>query len=248
MTNRSLLASLAFTSLLAVPSVAFGQSRGTTQRVPRTATTTQTQVRPVTRPTTTPTTLGRPRTAPVQRPAAQQPATTATPATPAKSWSYVNQSIKKDREVNESYEEMVNDLNGGATPAIQIFPRDLPRGISFDQVPTGEKDPMHEVVKGLKGGSISAVLLLPTSGHFGTPASEVAKNQKHTVWVVHSDGSKSTVVDGAASFDGKAVVTAVRAEIPLKPGVNKVFFDPYPGKTGGVGGFAAGRTWIYEVK
>src|SRR5687767_11887555 len=158
MTHRSLLTSLALAGVLAVPAVAFGQGRTQTPRVPRTATTTQTQVRPAARTTPTPTTLGR-RSAPVQRPAAQPHAqATATPATPAKSWAYVNASIKKDREVNESYEEMVKDLNDGATPAIQIFPRDLPRGVAFDQVPTGEKDPMHEVVKGLKGTSISAVL------------------------------------------------------------------------------------------
>lgn len=244
MSYRSFLSAFAIAGLLAIPTVAFGGRNAATPGT-RTAAGAN-QLRPTrTQSTTTPRT---PRVRSPQRLGAQPQHTAAvTPSVPGQKWTYVNPSIAKDREINSAYKGMLKDLKDSATPALQIFPRELPAGIAFDTVPTGESDPMHETVKGLKTDSITAVLLLPTSAHFGTDPAALAKNQKLTVWVEHN-GIKTTIVDGAPTFDGKSMVTAVRAQIPLKPGINKVFFDPYPGKTAGVAGFPGGRTWIYEVK
>ncbi len=165
-----------------------------------------------------------------------------------KAWSYVD--VKKaDPAIQACHAGLMTVLRGGATPAFGIALFDPGSGAKVSQTQSAKGRNAKIKISGFKGKTLDAILLLPTSAHGGlNPDTLVKAGQSHTVWVNQNNnttpGSGKMVVGGAGA---KGWVTVVQAKIPVKQGKNYLLFDPKPGSTAGVGGFAEGRTIEFDI-
>lgn len=180
---------------------------------------------------------------------------------PRRAWSYANHEIATDPELQQIHRAQTDMLvQYKDTPELVFVPRGLPPGVRVTKVRSASGDHVHAIyeVSGLSaGGVVPGIAMMPTSGHYGLDPKQLAQDQRHTLWMVHGTESytartaENTVVDGVQSFGPagqRELVTAVRTEIPLRPGSNRLHFDPYPGKSAGVGGYPGGRTIEFIVK
>ncbi len=145
----------------------------------------------------------------------------------------------RDTQVKAEVKRMEGVLNGRATPGYNIFLFPKP-GVRI----TPGQDSL-KICSGGKACTVDAIAVMPTSGHVpGRTAQQLAKDQRHTIWTVAGNkgyrDKSNVLIDGAPSKGN--LVTVVKFNLQLKPGANYVYFDPYPGRTAGVVGFADGRT------
>lgn len=156
------------------------------------------------------------------------------------------------------YDSMVNVLKANATPGLGMILEDPGNGVRAAVTRGGGNCgsgqwPAIEL-SGLRGGKVNALIFCPTSGHTGQ-AVEFGKNQQHTLWINqnknYTPGSGTPLVRGQQTNPAQdnGFVTVVRVkDIPMQPGTNFLMFDPFPGRTAGVGGFPEGRIVEFNVK
>jgi hypothetical protein len=164
-----------------------------------------------------------------------------------------------DGQSRAVYNEMVRVLRGGGTPGL---------GLALDNPGNGTQAAVSQTggncgsgawtkiqLSSFKGNTISGTFFCPTSAHGGLNPVELAKNQQHTLWINQdrnmTPGSGTPLVRGQQTNTAwdQGLVTVIRVnEMPVKAGTNYLMFDPYPGKTAGVGGFPEGRIIQFDVK
>ncbi len=146
----------------------------------------------------------------------------------------------------------------GATPPLGFLPRSLPQ-CKMVQVRQGSYKkhiiPQWEL-SGLKDAagntrSLKVDLFAPVSGHVGgtlqamqANADSYSKTNIHKIWLVTPKGQSTLLHNGPAT--GAHVTHLIRELSFGEKGTYKLYFDPLPGHTAGIGGFPSGRT--VEIK